>query len=293
MTEYDYSPAAYERYIAQQTRVSNWVDHTTQQAHAYSNPFVLSPTLRDRAFYDESDQRTVTSGGRPAPTRSKTLHGQGHFDQRSTGSSSRPSRSRSKSHSEHQRQYDYEREQRPSRHRSHSHSRSSSTQKSVQIIYQPPRPHTSQPYGAHVISPTPVPTYRTPASGIHTSPGQAIYQYPTGHGHSSSRPIYLNTPPPGQIYQIPRGNQPYTMSREQLHRGPSQTRHSSKVPPQPYLLVQGGGPRAEYKRGPQIHAPVPTKPQGQPLLKRLLGFVTMSPVSGRSSNGRGTRRTSY
>lgn len=55
MTEYDYSPAAYERYLAQQTRVSNWVHDTVKQSHSYADPFVLSPNLRDRSFYDQPD----------------------------------------------------------------------------------------------------------------------------------------------------------------------------------------------------------------------------------------------
>ncbi|KAI9571644.1 hypothetical protein HD554DRAFT_1800783 [Boletus coccyginus] len=54
-SEYDYSPAAYDRYIFRQTRVSSWVDDTNQQAHAYSNPFIPSPTLRDRSLYDDPD----------------------------------------------------------------------------------------------------------------------------------------------------------------------------------------------------------------------------------------------
>ncbi|KAF9227121.1 hypothetical protein BS17DRAFT_806371 [Gyrodon lividus] len=262
MTEYDYSPAAYERYIAQQTRVTNWVTDTLQQSHAYSNPFVLSPTLRDRAFYDEPDDRTTI------PVSSRQVHPRSKpHDQRSAGSSSRPSRSRVRSYSE-QRRPDHDRELRPSpsRHRSHSHSRSSSTQRSAQIIYQPSPPHASQSYAY----PQPHAVPRAPAPRIHTSPGQAIYQYPTGHRRSASRPVYVPPPPPGQKYQIYRSNQPHTMSREQLYHGSSQTRHySSKVPPQPYFVVEGGGPRAEYKHGPPIHAPVPTKPQ-QPLLKRLL-----------------------
>lgn len=42
-------------YLAQQARVSNWVSDTLQQSHAYSNPFVLSPTFRDRSLPDEPD----------------------------------------------------------------------------------------------------------------------------------------------------------------------------------------------------------------------------------------------
>ena len=39
MTEYDYSPEAYEKYIANQTRVSNWVTDQSGRYHQYQNPF--------------------------------------------------------------------------------------------------------------------------------------------------------------------------------------------------------------------------------------------------------------
>ncbi|KAG1889948.1 hypothetical protein F4604DRAFT_640516 [Suillus subluteus] len=70
MTEYDYSPEAWEHHVAQQARVSNWVSQTTAQAHCYSNPFVMSPTMRDRSFYDEPGGRRQ----RPSPSRSKTFN---------------------------------------------------------------------------------------------------------------------------------------------------------------------------------------------------------------------------
>ncbi|KAH0828090.1 hypothetical protein J3R83DRAFT_3749 [Lanmaoa asiatica] len=304
MTEYDYSPAAYERYVAQQARVSNWVDDTLQQAHAYSNPFVLSPTLRDRSFYDE-----------PAPRH----HRLDTYDEWSM-SSSRPSRSRSRSYVDHAH---YDRSV-PPRYRSQSHSRSPPTPRDVQVIYPP---HGSQPY-----YPQPHVAPRAPAPRIHTSLAHN-YQYPspTAPAHSPTRQTYVTQPPPGQIYKF-SPNVPAPGSKDALHRHASYSRHpSSKPPPQPYLLVNGGGPKAEYKRGvrlvplhvlvpvlivlpsvwllrsrlmsrslrllriqPQIHAPIPTKPHAQqPLLKRLLGFVTMSPVGGRSGNGRGFRGSSY
>lgn len=204
MTEYDYSPAAYERYLAQQARVSNWVSDTLQQSHAYSNPFVLSPTLRDRTFYDgPEDHRTP------------------HHDQWSNGSS-RPSRSRSKSHVDHA--Y-YDRAAPASRYRSQSHSRSAPTPRDVQVIY----PHGTQPYvypQTHAID-------RTPA--------------PRNHHYASppSRQAYVTQPPPGQIYHLPV-NPP--APKESLYRQPSHTRHTSSKG-QSYLLVPGGGPKAEYKRG--------------------------------------------
>ncbi|KAI0918493.1 hypothetical protein AcW1_009627 [Taiwanofungus camphoratus] len=38
MTEYDYSPAAYEKYLATQSRVSNWVSDQASRVPHYSNP---------------------------------------------------------------------------------------------------------------------------------------------------------------------------------------------------------------------------------------------------------------
>jgi len=42
MTEYDYSPAAYDRYMRTQNRVSNWVSDSNAHERQYSNPFVPS-----------------------------------------------------------------------------------------------------------------------------------------------------------------------------------------------------------------------------------------------------------
>lgn len=220
MTEYDFSPAAYDRYIAQQTRVSNWVDDTLQQAHAYSNPFVLSPTLRDRSFYDgPSDDY---------PPR--------HHDQRSNGSS-RPSRARTRSYADQV----YRDRTPPSRHRAQSHSRSTSTPR--ELIYPS---HGQQ----HHIYPQPHAISRTPGPRTHTSPPHNYhYSSPTGPAHSPTRQTFVTQPPPGQIYH----NAPAPAPKGTLYRQTSHSRHpSSKPPPQPYLLVQGGGPKAEYKRGVRL-----------------------------------------
>lgn len=50
MTEYDYSPDAYERYLATQQRIARWVDNTNQ--YPPSNPFVLSPSIDPRTARD-------------------------------------------------------------------------------------------------------------------------------------------------------------------------------------------------------------------------------------------------
>jgi len=91
MTEYDYSPEAYERYLSTQQRISRWVDHTQQQPPA--NPFVPSVTSESRS-----------SGG--------------HYSSHS-GSSSRRHDHRSSSHSNsHASSRDYTADARSS---SHSH----------------------------------------------------------------------------------------------------------------------------------------------------------------------------
>jgi hypothetical protein len=59
MTEYDYSPAAHERYMRTQDRVSNWVSHSKAHESQYSNPFVAS----------------VANGGAPnSPSHSPSSH---------------------------------------------------------------------------------------------------------------------------------------------------------------------------------------------------------------------------
>jgi hypothetical protein len=206
--------------MAQQTRVSNWVHDTVQQSHAYSNPFVLSPTLRDRAFYDQPDD---DDGYAPR-----------HHDQWS--SSSRPSRSRSRSYVDHA---VYDRTA-PSRHRSQSHSRS------------PLAPRDT--YSHHH-------SYSQPHAGPaarRTSPPRNYPYAPAGPTHSPTRQAYVSQPPPGQIYQL-SPNAPAPVPKDSLYRHPSYSRHPSKPPPQPYLLVRGGGPKAEYKHGVRLgstHVPV-------------------------------------
>jgi len=83
MTEYDYSPEGYERYMATQSRVSNWVNSQAQCAHQYQSPFVprngytppsqpYSPTRRSR---EQHSSRSSSSSGRPEHKRSVTAPG--------------------------------------------------------------------------------------------------------------------------------------------------------------------------------------------------------------------------
>ncbi|KAF9652792.1 hypothetical protein BDM02DRAFT_2598997 [Thelephora ganbajun] len=68
MTEYDYSPAAHEKYINTQLRVSNWVSSQSDHTRSYGNPFMPSTYLPTKPLPEEQSSR------RPAksPTRSRS-----------------------------------------------------------------------------------------------------------------------------------------------------------------------------------------------------------------------------
>ena len=58
MTEYDYSPEAYERYIARQNRIAKWVADSQQPSPTLSSA-VSSPSLSNRLF---SNHHGLTPG---------------------------------------------------------------------------------------------------------------------------------------------------------------------------------------------------------------------------------------
>ncbi|RXW15976.1 hypothetical protein EST38_g9879 [Candolleomyces aberdarensis] len=53
MTEYDYSPAAWEAHIAKQASIAQWSQETSQQKHAYTNPF--KPSAEETARKNASN----------------------------------------------------------------------------------------------------------------------------------------------------------------------------------------------------------------------------------------------
>ncbi|EGO04125.1 hypothetical protein SERLA73DRAFT_165614 [Serpula lacrymans var. lacrymans S7.3] len=183
MTEYDYSPAAYERYMATHNRVSNWVSNTTQHAHKYSNPFVPSPFLSSRPLHDQASD---VSTYRPTPIRSTTLPHRDPSDQ----PFSRPSRSRS-----------YSQDDQKPRHRSRSHSRSSSNQKEV-LYTVPPLP---KPRGGRRSDSVPV-VYRT----YDASSGGPIYLPPPRPGQT-----YFVVPPPGGRVEFAQQSPQSTLKSKQ------------------------------------------------------------------------------
>ncbi|KAI0084083.1 hypothetical protein BDY19DRAFT_974432 [Irpex rosettiformis] len=79
MTEYDYSPEGYERYLSTQNRVSNWVQEQNHRMQKYTNPYtnrsVSTPPIehaRHSSSRDRSHHRSFSHTSRPEPRRSLT-----------------------------------------------------------------------------------------------------------------------------------------------------------------------------------------------------------------------------
>jgi hypothetical protein len=80
MTEYDYSPEGYERYLSTQNRVSNWVQEQNTRMAKYTNPYTRSVSTPPTASVhrsstrpsDRSHHRSSSHSSRPEPRRSLT-----------------------------------------------------------------------------------------------------------------------------------------------------------------------------------------------------------------------------
>lgn len=79
MTEYDYSPEGYERYLATQNRVSNWVQSQNDRMQKYTNPYttraISTPPVEHShrsSSRDRSHHRSFSHTHRPEPRRSLT-----------------------------------------------------------------------------------------------------------------------------------------------------------------------------------------------------------------------------
>ena len=70
MTEYDYSPAAYEKYINTQVRVSNWVSSQSDHTQSYGNPFMPPAYVSSKPHPEEQGSRRPVKS--PARSRSST-----------------------------------------------------------------------------------------------------------------------------------------------------------------------------------------------------------------------------
>jgi len=189
MTEYDYSPAAYERFMESQSRVGRWVDNATDHAREFANPFL--PSHSDPA--EKSDFYTSSSSSH---RRSKSSSVQHHSTPRSLAV---PDQQRDLDHYSHR-----------SSHREHHHrpantrSSSSSSGTSSSTTYTA-RPHNSRSYTM---------PQHPPAHGVQ-APLQPVRSRTLPHGHQYELPPMR----PGQTYVIipPHGKPVNVVSTDGSH----------------------------------------------------------------------------
>ena len=151
MTEYDYSPEAYERHMATQTRISNWADKVSQS--------IQMPSQAIPPYSSDHQQH------RPRPTYSQQhTHSQTH------------SRSNSNSRSHSRERPPYHREQ----YRPRSHSHSSSRPHAPRSYTQPIHSRTYS-YALHQPPPpVPIPVPQ-PGPFLHQAPRRSQTLPPQPH----------------------------------------------------------------------------------------------------------------
>ncbi|KAI0628628.1 hypothetical protein C8Q77DRAFT_1147181 [Trametes polyzona] len=254
MTEYDYSPDAYERFQAKMAGVGSWVTEQRHHAPKYSNPFVPEQQASPSASRSRTPSRPESSSrhhqDRPQPSRSRTLPtpaptpaGHGHtsrayaYAQHGPGDPS-------------------------SRHRT-----ARSPQRSGSLPVDPRYASATHiaapvPVAAHQVVPrtSPVAYAPPPPPGYRTR--QVEYNYQPG------QPIVLPPPRPGETYVIipPKGGRvdvvPDSRSHSRSHSMSQSTSRSS-----------GSKSSSPTKKG-----------NNEALLKRLLTNLTPNVEWGNSSS---------
>lgn len=193
MTEYDYSPEAYERYIAKQQSIARWVERQAQEAPRYANPFLPSEA-------GGQEQRLPAHGGddrRRSVTRSFSTP----VDARHNSPS--PARHHHRSHSQHtngkvhtMHLYSAQHSSTPTLvqdgSRSHSHSRSSS-----RAHHARPPPSRSQNYAS-------TPAFSASQTLLHRSSSHR------SHGSSTAHAVQYASKP-GQPVIWNQGKQTYVV----------------------------------------------------------------------------------
>ncbi|KIM76072.1 hypothetical protein PILCRDRAFT_13099 [Piloderma croceum F 1598] len=310
MTEYDYSPAAYDRYMRNQNRVSNWVSHTKAHSRQYSNPFVPSaagsvradddsrtaspaPPLRDREDSQQSSQhsrprRSRSSGSgtgsaaalivRPAtaqrdvgPQRSRTLDSRDRSAVAAETDSRTTTTGRRRSFSTTHDSSTTTTKPRSRSHHSHSRSHSHSQNQNIPYHYtDPPPPPHHQPHHTHHRS--------------YHQHHQPIPPVPPLPPYASHTPIRSNSIPPkhpGFVYDRRTAHPVHP-----IHLPAGET--YVIVPPGRRVDVVKGG----VGGGGVAYPSSPRSPRAkEPLLKRLLGSITFSGNgNGQQDGGRGRTR---
>ncbi|KAF8825425.1 hypothetical protein HHX47_DHR7000001 [Lentinula edodes] len=80
MTEYDYSPEGYQRYLDTQRRISKWVQNTNAHASEFRSPFGTFNPIRVSEESSSSRTRTSTVSSKPHGDRNIIERGRGMDD---------------------------------------------------------------------------------------------------------------------------------------------------------------------------------------------------------------------
>ena len=219
MTEYDYSPEAYERYMATQTRISNWIDTVSQSMQT------PSPSSRQSYDHHHPHQHQYQRHSRPTYPQQQQQHYPQQYPQQHTHSNTHSqthsrsnSLTRSRSRTHHQQHY-----QEPPRPRSYSQTGS--------------RPQAVHSHTAPIPPPPPPPHSRTYSYAMNQPPLPAPIPVPQPISYPHLAPRRSRTLPPQSqnviyhTYEAPRGGPTYVI-----------------VPP-----VNGGGPHGHHLR---VQSPV-------------------------------------
>ncbi|CDO71050.1 hypothetical protein BN946_scf184844.g54 [Trametes cinnabarina] len=259
MTEYDYSPDAYERFQAKMAGVGSWVSEQRHHAPKYANPFVpeqssSSSSARPRtgttSRVDDRSRQHTPKDERPQPSRSRTLPTPPRARQGPVGPGDPHSRHRS----------------------------ARSPQRSATLPADPR--YVSATYAAAAPIQAPVPHHAVPrASPVMYAPPPAPPGYQTRqveYKYTPGQPVVLPPPRPGETYVIipPKGG------RVDVVHDPRSSPHHSRSHSTSRSTSRSSGSKPSS----------PTKKNNEALLKRLLTNLTPN-VEWGSSGSRSTSRT--
>ncbi|KLO13625.1 hypothetical protein SCHPADRAFT_903954 [Schizopora paradoxa] len=248
MTEYDYSPEAYERYIAKQQSIARWVERQAQEAPRYANPFLPSEAGQPARTVDDRRRSVTRSFSTPVDARHN---------------SPSPARHHHRSHSQHTNAKVHTMHLYSAQHsstptlvqdgshggsRSHSHSRSSSR------AHARPPPSRSQNYTSNpAFSASQTQLHRSSSHRSHGSSTAHAVQYSSKPGQpviwNQGKQTYVVIPTRGGRVEVRSPNSVYATSPT---RGPASAHPAypvpSKKPPLLKRLFHGGGSQESARR---------------------------------------------
>ncbi|TFK42984.1 hypothetical protein BDQ12DRAFT_301932 [Crucibulum laeve] len=268
MTEYDYSPEAYERYLDKQLKIARWVDTTHQ--YSPSNPFTIAtPHIKAlKELNEEEHHRSSRHSSRHRRDEDR-YHRDRDRHHRDSSPATSPTSSRPS----------------PTRHRSSSHSViptrptpiRSQTAPGVKDPYQSSSKHSSS---------RPSHSRRSSNSSATTRPqssGASYYPPPKPRRGEQMR---SNTTPAGYGYPNDNQNQnPYAYTTNQPVTFPGGNG---------YVVVPPNGVNVTVANQVSWDAYQTSSPTKQvPLLKRLFTGLTGGSKSNGSKSSRRSRRSSF